>query len=281
MRLNFRLRHPWARLLIVFLILCIILFLLPGRVTSSGRTYMFSFTSPVQGILYSAASGLAYVGRFAAHPFRQEMENQRLRQRVARLEMELARQKALLAEKERIIQQLSAFRRARPQVSPIIVARIIGFDPTEWRKSMVINVGSAEGVAVGDLALAGPVVVGRVEAVGKWASQVQLITDPGFKHWARLARTQHEGLIEGRSTGKLLMKYLPKTSDVKKGDMVLAAGLGEEYPPGLIIGFVAEVSQRKGVLFREVKVAPAADLGGLGNLLIISAKRPEVSKEEP
>lgn len=266
-------RRTWVRLLIVFSILSIVLFLLPGKVTSFCRTWVLSFTSPLQGMLYYGASGVASLGRFALHPFGQELENQRLRERIARLELELARQEALLAEKERVVQQLSAFRRASPEKTPIIVARSIGFDPAQWRKSRVIDVGSAEGVSPGDLVLAGPAVVGRVKAVGKWASQVQLITDPGFRHWARLARTQHEGLIEGRSTGKLLMKYLPEDSDVEEGDLVLAAGLGEEYPPGLIIGFVSELPQPKGALFREVWVTPAADLGRLSNLLVILGKR--------
>lgn len=281
MRLNFRLRHTWNRLLIAFFILSIILFLLPGNVTSFCRTSILSFTSPLQGIFYSAASGLAYVGHFAIRPFRQEMENQHLRERVDQLEIELARQKALLAEKERTLQQLSAFRRGRTLKAPIIVAHCISLDPAQWRKSIVIDKGRAQGLTVGDLVLAGPVVVGKVKAVGKWASQVQLITDPGFRHWARLARTHQEGLIEGRSTNRLLMKYLPQDADVKKGDMVLAAGLGEEYPPGLIIGLVAEVAPRGSALFKQVKVAPVADLGRLGDLLVISAQRPGIQKEKP
>jgi rod shape-determining protein MreC len=243
---------------------------------------VLSFTSPLQAMLYSAASGLVYMGRFAIHPFGQERENQRLREKVSQLELELARQKALLAEKERIIQQLSAFRRASSEKIPVIVARSIGFDPTQWRKSRVIDVGSAEGVTPGDLVLAGSAVVGRVRSVGKWASQVQLITDPGFRHWGRLALTEHEGLIEGRAVGNLLMKYLPQTSDIERGDTVLAAGLGEEYPAGLIIGFVSELPDPlphpRAAFFKEVKVAPAADLTRLNNLLVLLRKRPEGSR---
>jgi rod shape-determining protein MreC len=53
------------------------------------------------------------------------------------------------------------------------------------------------------------------------------------------------------------------------GDTVVASGLGEVYPKGLLIGTVAAVHQKPQGLFHEVEVQPAVDLAQLEEVLVL------------
>src|SRR6476661_10906724 len=149
-------------------------------------------------------------------------------------------------------------------------ASVYSRSPNTWSQSVFINKGTSDGVRVGQPVVneAGP--VGRIESVSGGNAQVMLLTDPQFGVSAKMAKTQEPGTIgpvQG-SPGDLLLDNLSKPQDVRKGDLVITAGtttqrLVSPFPPGIIIGQVSGIETGEGPLDRRIHVAPAADLGRL------------------
>ena len=65
------------------------------------------------------------------------------------------------------------------------------------------------------------------------------------------------------------MKYLPKDSDIKIGDIVLTSGLTHIYPKGLPVGTVAGIGQEFSSLTSYAIIRPAVDLSGIEETLVI------------
>jgi len=67
----------------------------------------------------------------------------------------------------------------------------------------------------------------------------------------------------------LIMKYLPKDSDIKASDIIITSGLTDNYPKGLLIGRVISIGEEFSGLSRYAIVKPAVDLSNIEEVLII------------
>jgi rod shape-determining protein MreC len=65
------------------------------------------------------------------------------------------------------------------------------------------------------------------------------------------------------------MKYLPKDSDIKVGDMIVTSGLTPVYPKGLAIGTVINVGEEFSSLASYAVIKPAVDLAALEEILVV------------
>ena len=72
------------------------------------------------------------------------------------------------------------------------------------------------------------------------------------------------------SQGKLKLIYLPDSSTLITGDLIVTSGLGGYYPYGLTIGSVEDVRTDDGGLARYAVLEPRCDPEGLTDLYIIT-----------
>ena len=70
--------------------------------------------------------------------------------------------------------------------------------------------------------------------------------------------------------GKLKLTYLPDSSTLITGDLIVTSGLGGYYPYGLTIGSVEDVRTDDGGLARYAVLEPRCDPEGLTDLYIIT-----------
>lgn len=147
-------------------------------------------------------------------------------------------------------------------------ARVIGRDPSRWYQSLTIDRGSQDETVV-DMGVAIPRgVVGTVVKVFPSASVVLLITDRQSAVPAIVQRTREQGIVEGTAAGRLRLKYLPPSSGIREGDVILTSGLTASFPKALVIGIVTQVGHEEGALYPEVEVVPAADLAAIEEVLV-------------
>ena len=108
------------------------------------------------------------------------------------------------------------------------------------------------------------------------SSRVLLLVDGNSNIDALIQGSRTQGILQGyRSTG-CRMKYVPKTEQVKAGDIVLSSGLGGTFPKGLILGVVAKVDRGDGGLFQRIDVTPAVDLRDIEEVVVLSPEeRPQ------
>lgn len=210
-----------------------------------------------------------YVGLRGAYE-----ENQRLREKVARLEQALWLERDLVASYRRLSGVLELAERL--PYDPI-VAEVIGVDASVWFKTITVNQGSERGVRLNAPVVAAEGLVGRVISVGPSVSQIQLLTDRDCSVGALLSRTRIRGNVAGSgeqaSRSGLVLSYVSNLEDVVEGDPIVTSGLDGIYPKGIAVGRVESV--RNGPrLFKLITVEPAANLERLEEVFILPPVEP-------
>ncbi len=241
-------------------------------------TLILTVTAPIQdGVvrIYKGASGLwgRYVGLTGV-----ARENEQLRQEVFRLTLLLSRTRELERENARLAREVGFSRRAPYKV---LAARVVAGDPSRCFKCLVLDKGSADGVAPG-MAVVTPLgLAGRITHAAPGYSRVILISDPGSALDVRLARSRARGIVQGEGDGPCRMKYALKTSDIKDGDQVVTSGMDRVFPPGLLVGTVTGISLDAEGMFADVMVSPGVDFSLLEEVLVVLSDEQAPEWEAP
>jgi rod shape-determining protein MreC len=157
-----------------------------------------------------------------------------------------------------------------------ITAPVIARDPSGVLKTIVIGVGSDQGVGVNQIVLAEQGVVGRVSEAGSNYAKVLLVTDSSSSVSALVQTSRASGIVRGQYGDTLVMEWILQSDPVKPGDVIVTAGLGigtelrSLYPKGLVIGTVVDVTKAEVSAYQRAVVAPAVDLRKLENVLVIT-----------
>jgi rod shape-determining protein MreC len=200
-------------------------------------------------------------------------ENAGLRAANDRLTLENAR----LAEAAIAAQQgakLDAAQRALPFKTT--TAPVIARDPSGVLKTIVIGAGTDQGVRVDQVVLSEQGVVGRVSEAGSNYAKVVLITDSASSVSALVQSSRSSGIVRGQYGDSLVMEWILQSDPVKRGDVVVTAGLGignelrSLYPKGLVIGTVVDVTKAEVSAYQRAVVAPAVDFRKLENVLVVT-----------
>lgn len=205
-------------------------------------------------------------------------ENQSLQKEIQRLqgEQNQLREQAILA---REFQKLTMYQATVPMT--MMPARIIGRNVSNWYRAMVIDKGARDGIhtEMGVITDAG--VVGRVVRVNPTTSIVLLLSDPNVAITGMIQTSRDEGIIQGTPQGNIHMKYLPPLSLVQVGDVVVTSGLTDDFPRGLYIGHIQQVTKAATDLFQSGEITPIVDFSKLEGVLVITSFQPTIADESP
>ena len=202
-----------------------------------------------------------------------------LRDRIAELEEQLARRqiesiqlREAASDYERLISLLSYTSALEDQ--EYLTADVIALEQTGIARSIIINRGTRDGIAVGmpvstDLGL-----VGRIIHVSANASQVQLINDENSAVSSRLQATRAHGSIIGQASGVLRLTMVDLDEEIRQGDLVITSGLGGNFPADIVVGQVTSVRQFEFELFQEAEVRSLVDFETLEFVLVITSFEP-------
>jgi rod shape-determining protein MreC len=205
-------------------------------------------------------------------------ENLTLRQEIARLKSDNTRLRETAASTDRLRALLDLKERLSYTT---IAAQVIGRDPTNWYRSIVINKGRKDGLTtdMGVLTPAG--VVGRVVKVYDRLAVVLLIIDRNNAVTGLIQRTRDEGIVEGTDKGLARIKYLPLLSTVKVGDQVVTSGLAGGFPRGLPIGRITKIERREAELFLSAEIEPDSDFSRFDEVLVVMVPRETSGSSAP
>jgi rod shape-determining protein MreC len=228
--------------------------------------------APVQQAVWRAAQAVEAGTAFVFSLGRENGRTRALEKRVAALEGEVRRLRAVEAENVRL-KALLNYRTAHFKAS--LAAAVIGRNPDNWFGTVTINCGRAEGVMPGAPVLTPAGLVGRVLAASQHTAEVLLITDPRSAVGAVVYETQTPGIIHGNlsEAGGLKMRYVSKDAPVRRGFLVLTSNLSGVFPPGIPVGTVTRVEEEKSGLFKTLYLHPAADLNRLEEVLVLLKKQ--------
>lgn len=204
-------------------------------------------------------------------------EIQSLQQRNADLEEALARLQAEVVELREVsndyvrLAELLDYT-TNAQAQEFITADVIAVDQSSALRSISLNRGTRDGVALGMPVVTPAGLVGQVIEVGANASRVLLITDLSSYVSTRLQTTRSEGSVNGQVSGNLLMTFIPLGDTVREGDIVLTSGLGGNFPPDIVVGQVTSV--RTAELYQEAQVRSLINFDTLEIVLIMTNFQP-------
>lgn len=228
---------------------------------------VFGLFSRVQGVTAGGIAGVrgAWSDYFALRGVREE--NERLRQRMAELEVRLQEERALAA-RTRQLEELLALQSGTEL--PTMAARIIAGNPNPGVRTVTIDRGSADGVQENMAVIAPAGVVGRVIGpLAAHASRVQFLIHGSAAAGALLERTRVAGMVVGVDRDPpLMMELVSNLAEVEVGDLVVASGVDGIYPRGFAIGRV-ESAQRGAGLYQDITVRPTVDFARLEEVLVV------------
>jgi len=272
--LQTKIKYGAALLAFVVLGFCLVFGGLKDSINSSyGERLALKVSAPISKS--AALSGLGFRKILDRYLFLVgvEKENEKLRERVAFLEAELAKAKESqleLARLKGLAKILKKFETSSP-----VVARVIGRPISSWQGVVIIDQGLDAGIlpempVLGKTRFGEAGVVGQVISVEKNHAKVLLLTDPSSAVDALVQRSRARGLLRGAGKNKCILDYVAAEADVRENDLVVTSGFDALFPKGLLLGKVVRIypGRSKG-LFRPIEVKPAVNLQKIEEVIVL------------
>ncbi len=132
-----------------------------------------------------------------------------------------------------------------------------------FRQSVLLNVGSRDGIHDGWATMDGIGLVGRISGVGERTARVILLTDSSSRIPVVVQPSGQKAVLSGDNSMRPPLDFLEHADQVQPGDRVVTTGDGEVFPAGLLVGQVALGADKR------LRVALAADYQRLEFLRVL------------
>lgn len=155
-----------------------------------------------------------------------------------------------------------------------VAANIVNRESTPFTDVIAIDQGSNDGIKDGMVVLSSQgSLIGTVTNTFSGSAFIRLITDSKSKVAAQVLNSPTDGIIQGSANRTLAFALGQGT--IKVGDTIVSSGLGGNYPAGLPIGTVSEVSGSPEDLSPKVKVEPMVRLSTAQTVLVLTSFIPQ------
>ncbi|MEP3351377.1 MAG: rod shape-determining protein MreC [Marinomonas sp.] len=261
--------------MLVILSLAMIIADIRFSVFSHVRPYLSLLVTPIQMVVNTPKQAFIWAGEHLESRESLVRENQSLQSEILILRSRQQKLDSLQAENTRLRELLDASQRVEEK---IVMAEVIGFDQNAYSHKLMIDKGFSSGAYVGQPVLDATGVLGQVVETAAYSSRVLLIADASHFVPVQLARTGFRGILRG--TGDLTQMELmsvPRSVDIKKGDVLTTSGLDNRFPSGYPVGVVKSVKYTQGDAYADVDVVPLAQLGRSRHIMLID--KPEAERE--
>lgn len=197
-------------------------------------------------------------------------ENEVLKEKIQSLTLDAEKNVSLLRQ-ARQWQTLLELRDRLPFQTK--TAHVIGRSPSFLSFTLIIDLGSDDGIHKDDPVIHVEGIIGRVIHVFNKTAEVHVILDTDAAAGILLPRTQLQGVANGTGTSLIRLNYILNQEDVQVGDVVLTSGLDNIYPKDLTVGRVLRVRPGESV-FKEIEVFPSVDFNRLETVLVLINTKP-------
>ncbi len=210
-----------------------------------------------------------------------ELELSRLKAERLLTNARLQKLNALEAENARLRAMLDARAQMRDKAR---VAEIMSVDANPYDHSLVIDVGTQEGVYDGQALVDADGVVGQVIKAGLMTSQAMLISDTNHALPVEVNRNGLRTIVVGTGTiDRLELPFVVNNADIRVGDLLVTSGLGGAFPAGYPVATVESVTRIPQEPYADVTATPAAALGQVREVMLIfsaASSRPGAAADE-
>ena len=266
-----------AALIFVFVsVFCLVFFSARGRFeTPVANTGLGLILSPFQSAVSWVGDKFIFVKTTVSDIMNVHEQNKLLMAEVEDLRAKNLAANEFEAENQRL-RALLGYKESAKQFD-LVAARVIGREASTWSSTIVINRGSADGVANDMAVVTAMGLVGHISEAGINSSKVQLILDPRSSVGTLVQRPESRvaGIVEGDINNPTMprMVNIPKNSDVIVGDVIVTSGFGGIYPKGIVVGKITDIQNEESGLLKYGVVETTVNFQKLEDVAVIVQSR--------
>ena len=251
-----------------------------GEKASIFEKTVFSFFSPVRHGIISFFRSIGNVWNNYFYLRNVQGQNEQMKEQIFYLQQEnnLMRNALQKFRSEREIEE--NLLEMHESISP---SRVIGLDPSNFYKSVIINRGTLDGIKKNMVVLDknGDLVGRIVDAVSLKEARVQLITDNESGISVFTEGNRIRGILVGDGEGQCLMRYVLATTtpeEISEGEDVITSGYDRIYPSGIRVGRIVSITTDTS-LHKHIIVIPYFDFRYLDQIAVIMKDPQEFFKD--
>lgn len=269
--------------LVFFAVLSLLLLFIDTRYRylESTRSALSVLVSPIQRLATLPGMLWQQAGDFFTTQRSLVEDNKSLHQQHERDAAQLSQLQALQQENRQLRNLL-----ALPQRGELTVqsAEIVYAERDVFKRRVLIDKGANASVQAGQVVMDDIGIVGQITRVYPWLSEVTLITEKDHAVPVQVLRNGLRTIVFGAGdTSHLSLRYMPISSDIQDGDMLVTSGIDGVYPPGIPVAKVIKIERDAAYPFARVTCLPVSGVDKHRHLLILSGlpRLPERPAEEP
>lgn len=234
---------------------------------------------PVQMTAQAPRDLLATTTDFLAEVTRLRAENAELR-RIEALNARALLQVEQLVEENRQLRALTGARERAPVHS--VLAEVLYETRDPYSRRIVLDKGMSQEIAAGQPVIDARGLVGQVTRVFQFTSEMTLVTDRDIAVPVQVQRTGLRTVaFGGAAGGRMELRYLASTVDIREGDLLVTSGLDRIYPAGLPVGRILSIDRGDKNDLVKVLVDPAAAVQNDRMLLVLQVDTSAVPPPPP
>jgi rod shape-determining protein MreC len=275
-----------SRFFIVMLIIVLFLFGFMINMIADGgstppKTLVGLVVTPVQTFFKNISNGVEdFFATFSEYDSL-KAENERLRHQVNKLEDELNASSVYAIENQKL-KDLLGIKEIHPDYE-YVYADIVSVGTSGLVSRFQINKGSTAGIEKKDIVITSDGLVGYVSSVSPYCADVTTILNTNVSVGAKITRTgdmaMTEGTLEHMAKGNLTLVYIPRNSNITRGDAVYTSGLNGTYPADVRIGKIIDIEIEDNGLSQYAVVEAAVDFSELKSVYVITNRADEVEND--
>lgn len=257
--------------LVFFAVLSFLLLFIDARYRylESTRNALSVLVSPIQRLATAPGILLQQAGNFFVTQQGLVDENKSLHQQHERDAAELSQLQSIQQENLHLRNLLDL--RQRNEFSAKF-AEIVYAERDVFKRRILINKGADANILTGQVVMDDVGIVGQITRVYPWLSEVTLITEKGHAVPVQVLRNGLRTIVFGAGdTSQLSLRYMPISSDIQNGDVLVTSGIDGVYPQGIPVARVEKIERDAAYPFARITCLPMAGVDKNRHLLILSA----------
>ena len=137
------------------------------------------------------------------------------------------------------------------------IAEIVYVERDIFKRKLFVDKGSQANVVAGQVVVDDQGVVGQITRVYPWLSEVTLITDKDHAVPIQILRTGLRAVVFGSGDiSEMALRYMPVSSDIVEGDVLVTSGIDGTYPPNLPVAKVLKIERDPAYPFARINCTP-------------------------
>jgi rod shape-determining protein MreC len=204
---------------------------------------------------------------FIPNPIALRNENKALRELNLRLSAEVTKMQNAVFENDKLRELLEY--KKKSDIS-VISTEIVGRTSLEMRNYVSINKGKNAGIKEGMVARTDAGIAGIVVGTSNNYSMVELIKNINVKISAKDQRSKIFGILAWEGGEYFLLKNIPRSYDVKEGDMIVTSEYSNKFPEDIPLGSIVKISEEPGDLFLKVVIQPYVNFNTIEQLFVVT-----------